>query len=123
MTQLYQLYTLYTSVHFIKILLFLIYVPVIFATVVPDDDGQRSADEDHRPSRSQTPPTPPVQAEPSQSPPSSPRPMRCRVEDGEATAEAGRTATAERWLLIAFGTPESNPKLLATMKGLAWELN
>jgi len=47
----------------------LMYVPVVFATVVPDDDGQRSADEDHGPSRSQTPPTPPVQAEPSQSPP------------------------------------------------------
>jgi hypothetical protein len=30
---------------------------------------------------------------------------------------------AERWLLIAFGTPESNPTLLAMMKGLAWELN
>jgi len=35
--------------------------------VVPDDAGQRSSDEDHRPSRSQTPPTPPVQAEPSES--------------------------------------------------------
>ncbi len=50
-----------------------------FATVVPDDDGQRSADEDHGPSRSQTPPTPPVQAEPSQSPPPSPCPMRQRA--------------------------------------------
>ncbi len=44
------------------------YIPVVFATVVPNDGGQRSADdEDQRPSRSQTPPTPPVQAEPSQS--------------------------------------------------------
>ena len=50
------------------------YVPVVFATVVPDDDCQRSAqaDEEHRPSRSQTPPTPQVQAGPSQSPPPSP---------------------------------------------------
>jgi hypothetical protein len=32
----------------------LMYVPVCFATVVPDDDGQRSADEDHRHFRSQT---------------------------------------------------------------------
>ncbi len=72
MTQLYQLCTLYTLVHFIKTLLFLMYVHVLFATVVPDDNGQHSADEDHRPSSSQTPPTPPVQAEPSQSPPPSP---------------------------------------------------
>ncbi len=47
------------------------YVPVVFATVVPDDDGQHSADEDHGPSRSQTPPPPSVQAKPSQSPPPS----------------------------------------------------
>ncbi len=63
----------------IKTFLFLRYVPVVFATVVPDDDGQRSADEDHQPSRSQTPPTPPVQAEPSRSPPPSHRPMRQRA--------------------------------------------
>ena len=63
--QLYQLYTLYTLLHSIKTLLFLMYVPVVFATVVPDDKGQHSADEDHWPSRSQTPPTPPVQAKPS----------------------------------------------------------
>ena len=56
------------------------YIPVLFATVVPDDGGQRIADdEDNRPSGSQTPPTPPVQAEPSQSPPPSPRPMRQRA--------------------------------------------
>jgi hypothetical protein len=41
------------------------YVPVVFATVVLDDKGQHSADEDHWPSSSQTPPTPPVQAKPS----------------------------------------------------------
>jgi hypothetical protein len=40
---------------------------------------QRSADEEHWPSRSQTPPTPPVQAGPSQSSPPSPRPMRQRA--------------------------------------------
>ncbi len=34
----------------LKSLLFLMYVPVVFATVVPDDNGQHSADEDHRPS-------------------------------------------------------------------------
>ena len=44
--QLYQLYTLYTLLHLIKTLLFLMYVPVVFATVVPDDKGQRSADKD-----------------------------------------------------------------------------
>ncbi len=55
------------------------YVPVVLATVVSDDDGQRGADEEDRPSRSQTPPTPPVQAGPSQSPPPSPRPMRQRA--------------------------------------------
>jgi hypothetical protein len=76
---LFVLYLLYTLLHVIKTLLSLMYVPVVFATIVPDDDGQRSADEDHRPSRSQTPPTPPVQAEPSQSPPPSPRPMRQRA--------------------------------------------
>ena len=39
--------------------------PVVLATVVPDEDGQRSADDESQvpgPSRSQTPPTPPVQA-------------------------------------------------------------
>ena len=48
------------------------YVPFVLATVVPDDDGQRGHDEEVRPSRSQTPPTPPVQAGPS-------RPMRQRA--------------------------------------------
>ncbi len=52
------------------------YVSFVLATVFPDDDGQRDPDEKHRPSRSQTPPTPPVQAGPSQSPPPSPQPMR-----------------------------------------------
>ncbi len=79
MTQLYQLYTLYTLLHLIKKLLFLLYVPVVFATVVPNDNRQSSADEDHWPSRSQTPPIPPVQAKPSQSPPPSPRPMSQRA--------------------------------------------
>ena len=65
MTQLYKLYTLYTLFYLIKTLLFLMYVPVVFATVVLNDKGQRSADEDHWPSSSQTPPTPPVQAKPS----------------------------------------------------------
>jgi hypothetical protein len=55
------------------------YVPFDLATVVPDDDGQRGHDEENRPSGSQTPPTPPVQAGPSQSPPPSPRPMRQRA--------------------------------------------
>lgn len=46
--------------------------------VVPDDDdrGQRNSDEEERqPSRAQTPPTPPVQHEPSRSP----RQMRQRA--------------------------------------------
>ena len=50
--------------------------------VVPDDDdrGQRISDEEERqPSRAQTPPTPPVQHEPSRSPLLSPRPMRQRA--------------------------------------------
>ena len=50
--------------------------------VVPDDDdsGQRISDEEERqPSRAQTPPTPPVQHEPSRSPLPSPRPMRQRA--------------------------------------------
>ena len=39
------------------------YVPFHLATVVPDDDhGQRGHDKEDRPSRSQTPPTPPVHA-------------------------------------------------------------
>ena len=51
-----------------------------FATVVPNDYGQRSADdEDPPPSGSQTPPTPPVEAEPSLSSPPSPCPMRQRA--------------------------------------------
>jgi hypothetical protein len=56
------------------------YIPVVFATVVPDDGGQRSADDgDQQSSRSQTSPTPPVQAEPFQSPPPSPHLMRQRA--------------------------------------------
>ncbi len=49
--------------------------------VVPDDDddedhGQRNSDDEERePYRGQTPPTPPVQHEPSGSPLPSPRPM------------------------------------------------
>jgi hypothetical protein len=42
--------------------MFLMYVSVVFATVVPDDMGPHGAHEDHPP-RSLTPPTPPVQAE------------------------------------------------------------
>jgi hypothetical protein len=50
------------------------------AVVPSDDHGQRNADvEDCRYSRSQTPPTPPVQHKPSPSPPPSPRPMRQRA--------------------------------------------
>ena len=53
--------------------------------VVPDDDdeedrGQRHSDvEEREPHRAQTPPTPPVQHEPSGSPLPSPRPMRQRA--------------------------------------------
>jgi hypothetical protein len=50
--------------------------------VVPDDDdhGQRISDEDElRPSRSQTPPTPPGEPDAAHSPPPSPRPMRQRA--------------------------------------------
>ena len=50
--------------------------PVVLATVVPDEDSQRSADDKGQvpvPSRSQTPPTPPVQAA---SPPACSRPLR-----------------------------------------------
>ncbi len=54
-------------------------IPFLFPTVVPDDDGLRGRDEDDRPSRSQTPPTPPVHAGSSQSPPPSARPMRQRA--------------------------------------------
>ena len=55
------------------------YIPFHLPTVVPDDDGQRGHDEEDRPSRSQTPPTPTVHAGPSQSPPPSPRHMRQRA--------------------------------------------
>ena len=53
--------------------------------VVPDDDdeedrGQRHSDvEEREPHRAQTPPTPPVQHEASESPLPSPRPMRQRA--------------------------------------------
>ena len=53
--------------------------PVVLATVVPDKDGQRSDDDEGQvpvPSRSQTPPTPPVQAA---SPPACSRPSRQRA--------------------------------------------
>ena len=39
-------------------LLYLIYVPFLLATVVPDDDGIRGHVNEEGPSRSQTPPTP-----------------------------------------------------------------
>ncbi len=51
------------------------YIPFHLATVVPDDDGQRGHDHEDRPSRSQTPPTPPVHAGSSHSPPPSAGPM------------------------------------------------
>ena len=75
--------TLITLITFITLniflkLLYVLYVPFHLATVVPDDDGQRGHDEEHRPSRSQTPPTPPVHPGSSQSPPPSARPMRQR---------------------------------------------
>lgn len=60
-------------------LLYLIYVPFLLATVVPDDDGIRGHVNEEGPSRSQTPPTPPVHAGSSQSPPPSARPMRQRA--------------------------------------------
>jgi hypothetical protein len=42
-------------------LTFLMYIHAVFVTVVPDDGGLRSAeDEDQLPNRSQTPPTPPA---------------------------------------------------------------
>ena len=53
--------------------------PFHLATVVPDDDGQRGHQNEDRPSRSQTPPTPPVHSGSSQSPPPSARPMRPRA--------------------------------------------
>ncbi len=55
------------------------FVPVVFATVVPKDDGQRSADDEDQlpvPCRSQTSPTSVVQAA---SPPASTRPLRQRA--------------------------------------------
>ena len=64
---------------FITRLLYSIYVPFLLSTVVPDDDGLRGRDEDDQPSRSQTPPTPPVHAGSSQSHPPSARPMRQRA--------------------------------------------
>ena len=57
----------------------LMFSPVVLATVVPDEDGQRSDDDEGQvpvPSRSQTPPTPPVQAA---SPPACSRPLRQRA--------------------------------------------
>jgi hypothetical protein len=55
------------------------FVPCHLATVVLDEDGQRGHDSEDRPSRSQTPPTPPVHAGSSPSPPPSARPMRQRA--------------------------------------------
>ena len=57
----------------------LMFSPVVLATVVPDEDGQRIDDDEGQvpvPSRSQTPPTPPVQAA---SPPACSRPLRQRA--------------------------------------------
>ena len=79
MTLLYQLYTLYILLHlYVYIIVFNICF-CCFATVVPDEEGQRSADEEGQlpgPSRSQTPPTPPVEAA---SPPACFRPSRQRA--------------------------------------------
>ena len=71
------------------------FFPCHLATVVPDDDGQRGHENEDRPYpdddgqrghenedlpfRSQTPPTPPVHAGSSASPPPSARPMRQRA--------------------------------------------
>ena len=52
-------------------LLYSIYVPFLLSTVVPDDDGICGHVNDEKPSRSRTPPTPPVHAGSSQSPPRS----------------------------------------------------
>jgi len=53
--------------------------PFHLATVVPDDAGQGGHQNEDRPSRSQTPPTPPVHAGSSPSPPPASRPMRQRA--------------------------------------------
>jgi len=53
--------------------------PFHLATVVPDYDGLHDDDEVLRPSRSQTPPTPPVPAGSSDLHPPSSRPMRQRA--------------------------------------------
>ncbi len=87
------------------------YIPFDLATVVPDDDCQRGHDED-RPSRSQTPPTPPVHAGPSQSPPPSARPMRQRA-----------MAQLRPVLFPRLYVTWQDSTLLVMMKGLAWELN
>ncbi len=53
--------------------------PFHLATVVPDDAGQGGHQNEYRPSRSQTPPTPPVHAGSSPPPPPASRPMRQRA--------------------------------------------
>ena len=63
-----SIFTLITLITLITLnillkLLYLMYVPFHLATVVDDDVGQRGHDEEHRPPRSQTLPTPPVHAE------------------------------------------------------------
>jgi hypothetical protein len=78
-----SIFTLITLITLITLnillkLLYLMYVPFHLATVVDDDDGQRGHDEVHRPPRSQTPPTPPVHAGSSRSPPPSARPKFAR---------------------------------------------
>ena len=60
----------------IALLLYSIYIPFLLSTVVPDDDGIRGHVNDEGPSRSRTPPTPPVHA--GSAPPSA-RPMRQRL--------------------------------------------
>jgi len=55
------------------------FFPFHLATVVPDDAGQGGHQNEDRPSRSQTPPTPPVHAGSSPSPPPASRPMRQRA--------------------------------------------
>ncbi len=91
------------------------FVPVVLAPVVPDEDGQRGAnDEGQLPVRfrSQTPPTPPVQAA---SPPACTRPLRQRAMAQLRPVSIPEIVRDKRWLLIAFGTPESIPKLLASL--------
>ncbi len=101
-----------------------------FATVVPDDYGQRSADdEDPPPSRSQTSSTPPIEAQPSQSSPPSPRPMRQRamaqlrpvsipdiVRDIAGSVPLRKIAAFDRHYMPE-GKPELRPEAYVSSRG------